>query len=363
MALVYKSFSARNFRGLDDVTLPDLRRINILSGKNDVGKTSILEAIFLHTSGPQAGTNAVRALSPVRGQPAVMASHEGMENPWRPFFRNLDGESPIELGAETRNGRRTLSLSIPERTAYQDMKLGTADESLSRPERLLIHEKVGDGTGSTRVQSAFVEGGADVSGGAVSIKFELEPASRDAWFNAYFVTGRGTDLAEAYSSMRREGYAVNLLEAVQGIDRRVESIEVLVTHGRPALYVTLDDGLILPMALLGDGCTAIAGYVLTLTRAKQGVLLIDEIETGIHWSALPHLWASVHRLAQRFNVQVFCTTHSHEAVVAAVQALGADSQDLALLRTARDERTGHVRVANYDSSEISAGVEMGVDLR
>jgi len=43
---MYQSFRIKNFRGFRDLTLDSLERINLIAGKNNVGKTALLEAIF-----------------------------------------------------------------------------------------------------------------------------------------------------------------------------------------------------------------------------------------------------------------------------------------------------------------------------
>ena len=46
---MYSSFHAQNFRGFKDVQLDDLARVNLIAGKNNTGKTALLEAILTYT--------------------------------------------------------------------------------------------------------------------------------------------------------------------------------------------------------------------------------------------------------------------------------------------------------------------------
>jgi len=49
---------------------------------------------------------------------------------------------------------------------------------------------------------------------------------------------------------------------------------------------------------------------LALIQARGGLLLIDEIDTGLHYSVMGDMWRLVVEAAQRSDVQVFATTHS-----------------------------------------------------
>lgn len=67
-----------------------------------------------------------------------------------------------------------------------------------------------------------------------------------------------------------------------------------------------------PIGTMGDGIWRLLGIALALIRAEGGVLLIDEIDTGLHYSVMADMWKLVYATAIRLNVQVFATTHSSD---------------------------------------------------
>lgn len=69
-----------------------------------------------------------------------------------------------------------------------------------------------------------------------------------------------------------------------------------------------------PLKSMGDGMNRLFGLGMALACAKDGTLLVDEIENGIHWSALPEVWKFIVKVAKRLNVQVFATTHSNDCL-------------------------------------------------
>jgi AAA15 family ATPase/GTPase len=48
---MYQSFAVHNFRCFSTLAMADLERVNLIAGVNNVGKTALLEALFLHCGG------------------------------------------------------------------------------------------------------------------------------------------------------------------------------------------------------------------------------------------------------------------------------------------------------------------------
>ena len=70
----------------------------------------------------------------------------------------------------------------------------------------------------------------------------------------------------------------------------------------------------LPLGSQGEGMRRMLALALSLARAQNGVLLIDEIDTGLHYSIMGDMWLLVAETARRYNIQVFATTHSFDCV-------------------------------------------------
>jgi AAA15 family ATPase/GTPase len=87
----------------------------------------------------------------------------------------------------------------------------------------------------------------------------------------------------------------------------------------------------IPLRSLGDGMQRMLGIALALVNAKDGVLLVDEVENGLHYTILPQLWRLIFETARRLNVQVFATSHSWECIQAFQQAAEEDTESEGLL--------------------------------
>ena len=78
---------------------------------------------------------------------------------------------------------------------------------------------------------------------------------------------------------------------------------------------------LVPLPAMGEGMTQIAWLVLAIASMPDGVVLVDEIENGIHHSVLPDVWRAIDEAAKQFHTQIFATTHSFECVMAAHESL------------------------------------------
>ncbi len=119
-----------------------------------------------------------------------------------------------------------------------------------------------------------------------------------------------------------------------------------------------------PIALrsLGDGMQRVFGLALTLVNAKDGILLIDEIENGLHYSVQPDIWHLVFQLAHRLNVQVFATTHSLDCIKAFQEAARENTQEEGLLIRLQGKK-GEIGAVLYEEEELAIATHEQIEVR
>ena len=101
---------------------------------------------------------------------------------------------------------------------------------------------------------------------------------------------------------------------------------------------------------------------MALVNAKDGILLVDEIENGIHYSVLPDVWRLIFQTAQRLNVQVFATSHSWDCIEAFQKAAKENTEaEGVLVRLYR--RGDEIRAVNLDESELEIAVDGKIEVR
>jgi len=91
------------------------------------------------------------------------------------------------------------------------------------------------------------------------------------------------------------------------------------------------------------------------------VILIDEIENGLHSSILPHMWEILHRLSSASNVQLFMTTHSWECLKSALPVIEKSQNDFSLIRVERDGLCATPKL--FNGADLEAALEEEFDVR
>ena len=113
---------------------------------------------------------------------------------------------------------------------------------------------------------------------------------------------------------------------------------------------------------MGEGMNRMFGIALALVNAKDGMLLIDEVDTGLHYSVLPDLWKLIFEVAHRLNVQVFATSHSWDCIQAFQQAAEANKDEEGVLVRLENRKEG-VGAVTFDESELAIVTREQIEVR
>ena len=298
------------YRAFESYRLRELTGVNLLVGKNNCGKTSILEAVELLLTGG-----------------SVSALHESAVR-----CGEIDDDmgygadvSHVFHGHECKPGAR-FELSGPggrQRLAGMILSLDEVGEAADRWERTAKRRRLEaeeepavafglnlEADGHQPLVIPIAENGAFLEQlwprsarvGPIrrDVRFlDFEPASmRTAW-KAAVADRRETEVVEAMRILMPDIDSVLFLAG-----RRRQNILVGRGNARPRL----------PVGSFGDGMRRLLAVSLALVGAEGGCLLIDEIDTGFHWTAMEDVWRLVVEGAARSNVQVFATTHSYDCI-------------------------------------------------
>jgi AAA15 family ATPase/GTPase len=117
-----------------------------------------------------------------------------------------------------------------------------------------------------------------------------------------------------------------------------------------------------PLRTMGDGMVRLFGIALALVNARDGFLLIDEIENGLHYSIQPDVWRLIFRAASRLNVQVLTTTHSWDCIEAFQKAaVEAVSEEGMLIRLR--EKGGKIVATGFDERQLRIVTRDDIEVR
>ncbi len=121
-------------------------------------------------------------------------------------------------------------------------------------------------------------------------------------------------------------------------------------------------GRLLPLPLLGDGINRLLSLSLAIANASKGIVLVDEIENGLHHTVMPKVWKAIGDLARYYDVQIFATTHSRECIRSAHEAFKEERQyDFRLHRL--DRVDGSIHATTYELETLEAALETGLEVR
>ena len=350
-----KSVTIRNFRVFDELSIDHLSRINLIAGRNNAGKTSLLEALFLLSGGgnPQMALNS----NVIRGSdfPVSGLRETLQETYWKPMFTALDTGRIVEIaGVHTKRGPLTLRMSL-EWPSVIELPLGDSRESSAKDlqgEPALLHWFKGGSTPEAVRQVRFA---------GQSIQVE-QPAGPVPFESAILSTRIANDQEDAarLGRLRKQKQGARVLDALRIIEPRLQSIEDNSASGFPMIWGDIGLSELVPLVMMGEGMTRLARLVLAIATVPGGLVLVDEIETGLHHTVLADVWRAVDEAAKQFDTQVVATTHSYECVQAAHEALG-DGGGFLLHRLEVSD-TGN-RCVTYRPEDIDAAMRHDLEVR
>jgi hypothetical protein len=123
----------------------------------------------------------------------------------------------------------------------------------------------------------------------------------------------------------------------------------------------IDESEPVPLRSLGEGMARLMGIALALANARNGMLLLDEIESGLHYTVQPEMWKLIFMTAKRLNVQVFAATHSWDCIAAFQQALQADPTEGMLIRLGK--KNGGITSTVFDERKLTIATRDQIEVR
>ena len=157
----------------------------------------------------------------------------------------------------------------------------------------------------------------------------------------------------------------DMVEALRIIDPGISAVSIVVREAahrwRTAMVRSADFNRPVPLRSFGDGMARIFAVILSLVNARDGILLIDEFENGLHYTAQLDVWRMIFRLARDLDVQVFATTHSWDAVESFAEAANESPEDGALLRLTR--RGGDIIPTVFDEEDLAIAAYERIEVR
>ncbi|MDE2785494.1 MAG: AAA family ATPase [Chloroflexota bacterium] len=360
------SLVIKNFRGIDELTIPRLGRVTLLVGKNGVGKTTVLDAVRIWaTRGHRFDIAEVLhdrdevIHSPdEQGKEVALANWDGLF-----FGRRVHSDETILIGPD-------------DEADFLQMRIVALDENeISNVERRQSVHFDDEEILALRVK--FRGAARTLLPHGISVSMRMRRRSSGASSNQEIFCARlGPDVPDNETI---EQY-LNALILTPDEERAIEALNLVADSpaervalvdsgtrigpraGRRSIVKLNGQDTPVPLRSLGDGAVRSFAIALTLAASTDGFLLIDEAENGIHHSIQAKFWNMVLQTAERNNVQVIATTHSWDCVVGFAKAANelADVEGV-LYRIQRNRE--RLSAVEYPESELEIAAEHHIEVR
>jgi len=338
---VFQYLSISNFRGLKNVKIRPLSRINLIAGCNDVGKTAVLEAIYLLFSSSKAYE------FPTVFRPSV---HDQQSSD---FWFWLFPEKDITKTVQIEIGNITESENWEFRTS---LKLDSPTRSLDQRDFVISYDKAGPNSTTQNLGQWTGRPGGNWSGVGGSnhpsmICFSTNDLSPENVAGAYNEVAKFKDGEDKMESRMRH------------LESRLRRLRYLRMGKIPEVYADLGFEQLVPVTQFGSAFYRLLTIFSGALANQAKILLIDEIENSLHYSTFADVWLEFAKIAEEEDMQIFATTHSEECIKGAHQAMSQrKSYDLTVHRVQR-LKDGKTEVISHNREMLTASFDTGLAVR
>jgi len=309
-----------SYKPFDNFRVNNLKRINLIGGKNNIGKTALLEACFINSVGKDISLLATILNSVKYGReslniltyPANYRPLEFIEN-----FSGLNIKSNINnvsFKVETKPGEIFHVFSAGQQQAVSINK-----NSLAVP--------------------------------VMGAQLPMQPVPVVNIPNGQFIDSYGMSYAEIkrnFNTVQMANEESSLDSILKSFDDSINGFKII--DDKPKCFV--NDKWI-DITEMGDGTRHLISIVISLFYSKDGYLFIDEIENGVHYTYLSSMWKIIFELSKKLNCQVFATTHSRECIEA-FNKLNEDNEGIYIeLYKNQKNNSMMVQYRNYEELQYS----------
>ena len=360
-----KTLAMRGFRGFESYVMNDLTTVNLIVGKNNCGKTTVLEAVELLVSNGHPTAFARVALH--RDEMLAPTPRYDAE------ISHLFSGSVCEPGTRfelTSSGKHDISVTIlaldeiGEEMRKRSMLHRQDDEDDEPvPQFGLRIETGADGASAVHVLPVDKEGRIPYESWRKTVysapseppvRFlgmdsRLDAGMRDAW-NGVIAEGRENEIAQDLQFLVPDIASIHFLAS----DRLRSGSTILVGRHK--------GGRRMPIGSYGDGLRRLLALRLALQGANHGYLLIDEIDSGFHWTVMEDMWRLLVEVAKESDVQIFATTHSLDCI-RGLGSLVNSRPDLSKHVSIQKVHPALTQAVSFAGEQIAIAVEQAIELR
>lgn len=358
-----KNIEINHFKSIATLKVDDFKRVNLIVGKNNASKTTVLEALFLSigASNPQLILN----INNLRG---LFLSQS---DDFRFIFYNLEYKNKILIKSEIDNQIRVISIEPSVSTKNNTVTNGIINNQ-------------------SNLQSGNFSNISNDTYDELTISFslkEFQEKLKQFTSKISFSLSKGFDIEnvknykEKYNGIfitSKTSFSANLINALENLiikknEKRLISYLVKIDKGivdvklgtNQLIYFDVGLARLIPANLIGDGVLKLMNILLAIMEYR--IVLIDEIDNGLHYSALKDLWRLIFKVSEDYKTQLFITTHDFETLKCLKEVLEESDfenyQDEIRSYTIVRNKNNNLNIYKYNFKEFEYSIDQGIEIR
>ena len=351
----------KGFKGFEDIEIPVLSRINLLGGQNNVGKTSILEALFMFHD--RVNPQMILHQFAWRGVSSIAFDPESM---YAPIFYDYDLNKKISIIAIVNGNEERMTIKFNPHYAQASIPASTIKNG-TNPTRIKTDQKMEPSysldilydSKKMKNQTAHLLMGID--GIRIHIdKTKME--TRRATFLGARVAVNPSEDAQKFGQLDIIGKQEEVVKFLKIIEPDLKSLSTVATGDTSLIHGDIGLSRKIPVPYMGDGVSRLLSVILAIATSRKGIVFIDEFENGIHYTAMPKIWEAIAKAAREYECQVIGTTHSYECLEAAYNGISEDlREDFKYIRLDKIDNKTTAKCFDYELLRVA--IEKNLEVR
>lgn len=358
------------YRPFQHLDIPHFGQINLIVGQNNVGKSSLLEALWVYVK--HAAPSVLYQILEDRDEYIYrkrivrLAKEQFEENGdprlWKAAIESLFFNRPIVGLNGIDHAQIAIGLSNKPMSDQLIIKLGLLNDA----EKFASDDNLG-----------------------LTVIFQNNKILKQSILDSYLRTYNRSNLSlqptsEPIVYIRSENLASQeiqnlwdqvalqpsediVLDSLRLIAPKIERLSFISSgeSSRVSYPIVRLKGMKMPIPLksLGEGMARLLGIALSLVNVQNGILLIDEIDTGLHYSVQDAVWRLIFETAQKLNVQVFATTHSKDTIHSFQRIANQHKAEGMLISLRSRQKDGVIVSVPYSEEELAIATESDIEVR
>lgn len=347
----------KGFKGLNNLEISNLSRINLLGGCNNVGKTSILEALFMFHD--RFNPHMILRQFSWRGVDEVTFDPNSI---CAPIFFDFNLKNKISITATIDGNEEEMNIIF--NPSYKNV---IPAEEIKSGELIKIktNQKI------SKLYSLDItylkdnkEKKSSLSIGLDGINMHID--SLEGGYSATFLGARTPrnllEDAQKFGQLDISGNQEEVVDFLKIIEPKLTSLSSVAIGQTSLIHGDIGLSRKIPIPYMGDGISRLLSIILSIANLKNGILFIDEFENGLHYKVMPKIWEAVASAAKKYNCQIISTTHSYDCIKSAYLGIPKNLiEEFSYIRIDKD--VNEIKAKHFDHNALKIVLDENMEIR